>query len=41
MRNGKGTMKYANGDVYEGDWVDNQKEGKCSLIYKNGSTYTG
>ena len=27
-RNGKGTYRYVNGDVYEGEWKDNKRHGK-------------
>jgi len=27
MRNGKGTLKYNNGDKYEGFWKNNEKHG--------------
>lgn len=27
-RNGKGTYRYVNGDVYEGEWKDNKRLGK-------------
>jgi 1-phosphatidylinositol-4-phosphate 5-kinase len=26
-RSGKGSMNYVNGDTYNGDWVNDQKEG--------------
>lgn len=50
IRNGKGTMKYNNGDVYEGEWVNNEKhrKGKMTYLnknssskYKNGDVYEG
>ena len=41
MRNGKGTMKYLNGDVYNGDWVDNKRQGSGKLITNDGIEYIG
>ena len=34
-RNGKGVMKYRNGRQYEGDWVDDIREGKGFERYPN------
>lgn len=34
-------MTYANGDVYEGDWVNNFKNGKGKMTYVNGDVYEG
>ena len=34
-------MKYANGDIYEGDWVDDKYHGKGTLKYANGDIYEG
>ena len=31
----------ANGDVYEGDWVSNQRSGYGCLAYANGDRYVG
>ena len=28
--NGKGSMRYANGDVYEGEWVSGRRHGEGS-----------
>jgi hypothetical protein len=39
--NGKGLYKYANGDEYEGDYVNDKKEGIGSYQYKNGELYVG
>lgn len=38
---GKGTMTYANGDVYEGSWKNNNKDGLGTMKYENGDTYIG
>ena len=40
-RNGKGTMKYANGDVYDGLWFENKRNGKGTMTYVNGDVYEG
>ena len=39
--NGKGTLKYANGDVYEGDFDEGVEHGKGTLKYANGDVYEG
>ena len=36
LKEGKGTLLYANGDKYEGEWKHNLKEGKGILLYNNG-----
>lgn len=41
QRNGKGTMKFANGAVYTGDWVMNKKEGQGTQKFAKGGHYTG
>lgn len=38
---GKGTYKYTNGNVYEGDWVDGRKNGQGTQIWSNGEKYEG
>jgi hypothetical protein len=38
---GKGTMKYANGNVYIGNWVKNERVGKDQLTFVNGDQYRG
>ena len=44
-KNGKGEIKFHNGDVYEGEWVNNNLEtlfwGKGKYTHKNGSFYDG
>ena len=41
-RNGKGKYTYQNGDVYEGMWSDDVKDGYGKLIFENDSkTYVG
>jgi hypothetical protein len=34
-------MIYANGDKYEGSWLNNRAEGKGSMIFANGDRYDG
>ena len=34
-------MYYYNGDVYEGNWQNDKREGQGSYTWKNGSKYTG
>ena len=40
-RSGKGKMTYANGDVYEGDFMNNKFHGKGKFTYENGVVYEG
>ena len=39
--NGKGTMKYANGSVYTGQWKDGAKNGQGTYKNINGKTFSG
>ena len=39
--NGKGTMVYKNGDVYEGEFSDGKPNGKGKCSFKNGNVYEG
>ena len=32
-------MKYANGDLYKGDWIDDKIDGDGIFKWSNGSTY--
>jgi hypothetical protein len=41
VKQGKGTMKYKNGDFYEGDWKDDRRDGKGMMKYANGNVYHG
>lgn len=41
IKSGKGTMKYKNGDFYDGNWKDNRKDGKGIMKYANGDFYHG
>jgi len=34
-------MKYANGDVYDGLWLENKRNGKGTMTYVNGDVYEG
>ena len=38
---GKGTTKFANGDVYEGEYVKGKCEGYGIMMYANGEKYEG
>lgn len=39
--NGYGTLKYANGDVYEGDWLEGAMHGHGTYQYSEGDVYVG
>lgn len=41
LRNGRGTMYYANGDRYEGEWMDGKRSGLGVFWLKNGDRYEG
>lgn len=41
VRQGYGTFKYNNGDVYTGNWYNNKRSGRGTCKYKNGDTYEG
>jgi len=34
-------MEFANGDKYNGEWVDGEKEGTGQYTYSNGDVYLG
>lgn len=40
-RHGKGKCTYRNGDVYDGEWRDNQKCGQGVMRYSGGDIYSG
>ena len=40
-RSGPGTFSYKNGDVFEGDWVENVRHGKGTCRFANGDVYEG
>lgn len=39
--NGLGRYTYANGQIYEGNYVNGVKEGRGKLTYPNGFVYDG
>lgn len=41
MANGNGRLIHADGDVYEGDWVDDKAHGKGIYIHMDGARYEG
>lgn len=40
-RDGRGTMNYANGDVYVGSWLEDKRSGRGIMNYANGNVYEG
>lgn len=40
-KNGRGTMKYSNGDRYEGTWKNGVRSGEGTYFYYNGDRYVG
>ena len=38
---GRGTMVYASGDMYEGQWLAGQKHGQCMHTFATGNAYEG
>ena len=39
MANGHGKLLHADGDVYEGDWVNDKAEGRGDYKHANGAYY--
>ena len=39
--NGNGKCVYANGTVYEGQWLKNKLEGNGKCVYADGEVYDG
>ncbi|MCB1178130.1 MAG: hypothetical protein KDK36_11165 [Leptospiraceae bacterium] len=39
--NGYGSAIFPKGDIYTGEWKNNQAEGKGQLVYKNGNIFFG
>ena len=39
--NGNGTEIFADGNIYNGDFIDNRREGKGTFIFADGDIYTG
>ncbi|MDO9535101.1 MAG: DUF4338 domain-containing protein [Bacillota bacterium] len=37
--NGKGKIKFANGEIHEGNWLDGERNGNGKVMYPNGETY--
>lgn len=41
QKHGEGKMTYANGNEYEGRWMNNKRDGKGITKYASGNVYTG
>jgi len=41
VANGRGRLVHVDGDVYEGNWVNDQAEGYGVYLHKNGASYEG
>jgi hypothetical protein len=41
MANGLGRLIHADGDVYEGEWMNDQAHGKGVYLHQDGASYTG
>lgn len=42
MKNGRGTMVYASGNFYDGEWKDNKRNGEGMMMWKTTQEkYTG
>lgn len=41
IKHGYGIYKYSNGDVYEGEWVEDEQQGNGILRFADGSVYEG
>ena len=41
LADGKGVMKFSNGDVYDGDWENGKMNGKGAMLYHDGVFYQG
>ena len=41
MKYGMGSMKYPNGDIYDGMWLRGKKNGQGKYIYHNNIIYVG
>ena len=41
IRNGKGKMVWESGDIYEGEWLNDEIHGKGKITYANGNIYEG
>ena len=40
-RQGVGTLTFSNGHLYEGDWVNDKKEGTGFELMRDGTIYLG
>lgn len=38
---GKGTLKWPDGRIYIGDWLNNQMHGVGEFLFSDGRIYTG
>ncbi|KAF0699416.1 Aste57867_10024 [Aphanomyces stellatus] len=36
-----GKLRFANGDMYDGEWVDGKRQGRGTFVYADGSRFTG
>ena len=41
MANGRGKLVHNDGDIYEGDWVNDKAEGRGTYLHSNGAKYDG
>ena len=41
LRNGQGTYKWTNGDIYKGKWVNDKRHGEGQYTWTDGSKYKG
>lgn len=41
VHHGYGAMRYANGDIYKGDWWKSRRHGLGTFYYSDGATYVG
>lgn len=41
MANGVGRLIHADGDVYEGEWLNDKAHGKGIYLHLEGATYSG
>ena len=41
MANGRGRLIHAEGDVYEGEWLNDKAHGKGKYKHLDGATYEG
>ncbi len=41
MAYGRGRLIHADGDVYEGEWLNDKAHGKGVYIHRDGASYTG